>query len=99
MLTFLQSLKWFSLAGEKEVALKAMEMHVCVCVCALPLETRPFPCHPNRLLQQEALGNYRDAACSNGVPPHPLFGGILLVKVLRWKAAELYYDVKKDSNQ
>lgn len=53
-----------------------MEMHVCVrlCLCTPPLETRPFPCHPNRLLQQEALGNYRDAACSNGVPPQPIIG-------------------------
>lgn len=45
---------------------------VCLCLCTPPLETRPFPCHPNRLLRQEALGNYRDAACSNGVPPQPI---------------------------
>lgn len=68
------------------------------CVYA-SLDTHPFPCHSNCLLYQEVLGNYREAACSNGVLPQPIIWRDSSCQGTIEQGMELSYDVEKDLPQ
>lgn len=81
-------------------------MSVCACLSqggytikCVSLETRPFPCHLNCLLHQEVLRNYRDAACSNGVPTQPIIWRDSPCQGVIVEGMELSFDVKKGATQ